>query len=54
VQLDFSTEHTARVKPLQYIAQHLFEQTRGIQKRRLPRRGGRGSPLKANLLHKPI
>ena len=26
VQADFSTKHTARVKPLQYIAQHLYEQ----------------------------
>ena len=26
VQPDFSTQHTARVKPSQYIAQHLYEQ----------------------------
>ena len=26
VQPDFSTKHTARVKPSQYIAQHLYEQ----------------------------
>jgi hypothetical protein len=28
VQPDFSTKHTTRVKPSQYIAQHLYEQTR--------------------------
>ena len=28
VQPDFSTQHTARVKPSQYIAQHLYEQKR--------------------------
>ena len=27
VQPDFSTKHTARVKPSQYIAQHLYKQT---------------------------
>ena len=27
VQPNFSTKHTARVKPSQYIAQHLYEQT---------------------------
>ena len=28
LQPDFSTQHTARVKPSQYIAQHLYEQKR--------------------------
>ena len=28
MQPDFSTKHTARVKPSQYIAQHLYEQKR--------------------------
>ena len=28
VQADSSTKHTARVKPSQYIAQHLYEQKR--------------------------
>ena len=27
VQADSSTKHTARVKPFQYIAQHLYERT---------------------------
>ena len=27
VQADSSTKHTARVKPSQYIAQHLYKQT---------------------------
>ena len=26
--INFSTKHTARVKPSQYIAQHLYEQKR--------------------------